>query len=425
MNAGVGLNAFISLTPERAARDSGRARRLAKAGSGRPGTPIAGWTVAVKDIIDVASARTTAGSGRRVVAPCDAAVVRRLSQAGAIVVGKANLDEWALGASGRNEQWGDCLNPWDARRLAGGSSSGAAVAVASGDARLGIGTDTAGSLRIPAAFCGVTSLKPGTGWLDTAGILGVAPTLDTVGPIARDVVDCAAAYEVMAGRTVTWARSAELRDGTRLRLAVLRGEHWQSVDAAVGAALAAAGRIFERAGVNVFELEVPSIGEATRVAGVVLLYEVAHRYTSRWRRAEQSGMSDLVRRQLDKGRQISRREYEAALRFRERWLAKLGELYERADVLLHATTAFVAPLAQEHRGTAELTRLCAAWNLAGAPVLALPCGVDDGGLPIGASLVGPPGEAGRSERAVLRLGTTYQSATEWHLRRPLASPLEH
>ena len=369
------------------------------AGSG----PLDGWTVAVKDLLDVRGLMTAAGGSAGYRASADATVVARLRRAGAGVAGKAHMDEWGLGVSGRNRFLGRCPNPWDVLRLSGGSSSGSVVAVATGRATIGIGTDSAGSLRIPAALCGVTALKPTRGRLPMGGVVGLASTLDCVGPIARSAQDCATAFEVMNGG------HAPRRSRATLRIGLPRDDHWLArVEPAVGAAVQEAAGVFARQGAQLITVGVPSIEEATRLNGVVLLYELSHEHEARW-----AGRNDLdarVARQLELGRAIERHEDEAALAFRLRWRRRLGELFEQVDALLHPTVPCTAPLASEYVATAELTRLTAAWNLGGLPVLNLPVGFDERGLPIGASLVGPDG----SELALLGLGAEYQRVANWH-----------
>ena len=374
--------------------------------AGAVGAALTGWTVAVKDLIDVAGVLTTAGGARAGIARRDATVVSRLRKAGVTVMGKANMDEWGLGVTGRNATWGDCRNPWDPARISGGSSAGSAAAVAAGMATIGLGTDSAGSLRIPAALCGVTALKPGHGLIPMAGVLGLAPNLDVIGPIARSVTDCARTWAAIGPRPAAPVAGAQ-------RVGIPRGEHWATVDHNVGQALERTARQLERDGFRLIEVEVPAIGEATRLAGVVLLYELAHRHGRRWR-AEGLQLDRRVARQLDLGAATSRADYLGALAFRDRWRAQLAKLFESIDVMLHATTSAVAPLASERVTTAGLTRLCAAWNLAGLPVLAMPTGVGRGDMPIGGSLVGRAGD----EALLLELGMAYQRRTEWHRRVP-------
>ena len=368
--------------------------------------PLAGGTAAIKDSIDVAGMPTSAGGSRPVVALRDAAVVRRLKNAGVTVVGKASMDEWGLGVTGYSPALGQCRNPWDPARMSGGSSSGAAAAVAAGLATIGLGTDSAGSLRIPASLCGVSALKPSAGSVSMRGVLRIAPTLDVVGPIARSVVDCAAADSAI--------RAAGRPSGTPIRrVGIARGPHWSVVADDVGQAIDTAQHTLETDGIRLADIDVPEVDVATRLNGVVLLYELAHRHRQRWR-AERGRLGRRVVRQLELGAAISEAEYREALQFRERWRERLDKLFGTVDALWHATTATTAPRVDERVSTASMTQLCAAWNLAGVPVLALPVGFGRDGLPVGASLVGPAG----SEAALLELGMRYQRLTDWHLRRP-------
>ena len=289
--------------------------------------------------------------------------------------------------------------------MSGGSSGGTAAAVAAGLATIGLGTDSAGSLRIPASLCGVCALKPSAGSVSMRGVLRIAPTLDVVGPIARSVVECAAADSAIR---------APGPSGTRIRsVGIARGRHWSVVADDVGQAIDAALHTLETDGIRLVDIDVPEIGVATRLNGVVLLYELAHRHRQRWQ-AERARLGRRVLRQLELGAAISAAEYREALQFRERWRERLDRMFGMVDALWHATTATTAPHADERVSTASMTQLCAAWSLAGVPVLALPVGFGRDGMPVGASLVGPIG----TEAALLELGTRYQRLTDWHLRRP-------
>ena len=384
------LNAFITLAPT----------------AGGEGGPLHGWTVAVKDLIDVAGLPTTGGGSRTWVARRDATIVSRLRTAGARGLGKANMDEWGLGVTGRNAQWGDCRNPWDPTRICGGSSAGSAVAVAAGLATIGLGTDTAGSLRIPAALCGVTALKPGRVRMPMRGVLGLAPTLDCAGPMARSVTDCATAYGVMAACA---ARS----DRAPRRVGIPAGAFWTGIADDVGRAVEAATRQLERSGARVSDVTLPSMEEATRLNGTVLLFELAHRHRRRWA-GDRSRFDRRVVRQIELGDALQPREYESALGFRELWRSQLADVFATVDALIHPTTGRTAPTAEERVRTEDLTRFCAAWSFAGLPVLAIPVGFGGDGMPVGASLVGFDG----AEATLLELGREFQRVTDWHEQLP-------
>jgi aspartyl-tRNA(Asn)/glutamyl-tRNA(Gln) amidotransferase subunit A len=345
------LNAFISVSEE--------------SGSGT--------VVAVKDLVDVAGMITTAGGIilPQVAATRDAPVVERIRRAGCVIVGKANLHEFAYGATSANPHYGPVRNPHDPSRVAGGSSGGSAVAVAAGMCDWAIGSDTGGSIRIPSSLCGVVGFKPALGSIDTAGVIPLSRSLDTLGPIAPDVAGAARAYTMMSGEAL------RTDVGRRPRLAVPAG--W------VTGLDEATGRAWNQVARDVPEVPFPDRQQLADVGLTILMVEAAvfHR---RWvdEYPEKYGVDVLGH--LQRGLQILAVDFDDALvawpRLREQALNAM----EGVDALLVPGTAIVAPLIEAGNEAREpLTRFTRPFNTTGQPVVTIPAPVD--GLPVGIQVV--------------------------------------
>lgn len=339
--------------------------------------PGDGPLVAVKDAIDVAGVPTTLGSAA--VGPTaprarlDAVCLRPLRAAGARIAGKANLHELAFGGTGVNAWSGTPTNPLDADRIPGGSSSGSVVAVATGEADVGIGTDTAGSIRTPAACCGAVGLKTTLGRIPVLGVWPLAPSLDTVGPVAADVAGAAAGMALLEPRFAPAPAPAPLVG--RVRLAGTDPE----VDAAIDALLTASG-------LAVVEIDLPGWDAADRAARTVLFGEAWR--SDRHLVASPAGalLGADLRERLAEGASISDRELEAARAHRDPWRAELGAAFERVPVLVLPSLRMLAPRLDDP--VPDTRYASAAINLAGHPALALPAPTD-GPIPASAQLVGP------------------------------------
>lgn len=419
------VNAFLLIDREgalAAARRSDDERR-----AGRDRGPLHGVPIALKDLYDTAGLRTTAGSkhfaGR--VPNEDSHVVARLREAGAIVLGKLNMHEWALGATNINPHWGDCHNPWGLDRISGGSSGGTGAAIAAGMIPAGTGSDTGGSIRIPASLCGVTGLKPAYGRCSLRGVIPLAWTLDHPGPMARTAEDCALLLQAMAGydsldpfsvdRPVP-DYTAGIDGGARgLRIGIAKGYFQEGCSAEIAAAVEEAARVLDRAGAVVSEFDAPMAREAAAHNGVILLAEAAAYHTQRLEQARDDFGED-VRTLLEMGAGLAATAYAEAERFRREFRRVLErDVFTRVDALLHPTTITTAtPIAASREARQSLVRNTHPWNIAGTPVLALPCGFTSDGLPIGMSLAGPWWE----EATLLRIGHAYQRLTGWHARHP-------
>jgi aspartyl-tRNA(Asn)/glutamyl-tRNA(Gln) amidotransferase subunit A len=405
--------------------------------SGRPAGPLHGVPIALKDLYDTAGVATTAGSkilaGR--VPDTDATVVRRLREAGAIVLGKLHMVEFAYGPEGLNAHHGAPRNPWDVRveRMPGGSSSGSGVAVAAGLAPAALGSDTGGSIRIPAALCGITGLKPTYGRVSRAGVLPLAWSMDHVGPMTRTVGDAALLLRVMAGYDPADASTSVLPvpdylaalsgEVKGLRVGLLRGFFLESATPEVRAAVESAARALERAGAIVDEVALPAVAHVPAASYAVVASE-ALAYHTGWLKARAADYDPEVRRRLQLGAFVTGVHYVRGQQARALIRDEIDAALARRDVLLAPATPLTAPRLDERQTTlgdgpsdvrSALIRLTRPFNCSGHPACAVPCGFSAEGLPIGMQLVGRAFD----EATVLRAADAYQHLTDWHTRRPV------
>ena len=401
-----GLNAYIDVRAEAALAEADAAETGPERG------PLWGVPVAVKDVIDVAGERTTAASEvlRDNVATRDAASVAGLRAAGAIVLGKLNLHEFAYGAKTTSEHFGPARNPWATDRICGGSSGGSGAAAAADLAAGTLGTDTAGSIRIPAAFCGVTGHRPSVGLVSNEGVVPVAWSFDTVGPISRSAEDCALLMEAIAPGFRADDGEGEPRIG--LVTTIL-----SSADPRV------ASVVEETAlGLGAEPVEAPVLDHAGLIQQLMMLPEAAAAHLP-WLRTKLADYGADVRARLLAGLLMPATAYPTGLRAR-RWLDdQVRPLFERYDVLAAPTMPIVAPHIDEDPielgGRLVPYRLAlipfnSPWSCLGLPVTSVPCGFVDG-LPVGLALVGRRG----ADATVLRLARAFQRETDWHEQRPL------
>ena len=392
--------------------------------------PLHGVPVALKDNCEVAGVRLTGGTPflRDHIATADAEIVSHLRQAGAIILGKLNMHEWAIGGTTRNPHYGPCHNPWDLARIPGGSSGGSGAAVAADLALVTVGTDTGGSVRIPAALNGVCGLRPTMGRISNRGVIPVSWTFDTVGPLARRAEDIAHVLQVLAGydphdvtsrAQPTGNYLAGLNDGVSgWRVGLLGGHFRTEPQPAVVALVTQAARVFEELGADVEEVELDGAAGTIERASEMLLADAAAFHQARL--AERAdGFGPDVRTRLRIGALVSGSQYALARQEQRRWQRQLSQTFERYDLLLAPTCGIPAPLIEESEGvetTRLLTRFTYPFSLAQLPVLSVPCGFTQGPLPVGMQLIAPAW----AEAAILRAAQAYQQATDWHLRRPNA-----
>ncbi len=421
------LNAFITVTAELAIEQARRADRELAEGVDRG--PLHGIPVAHKDLLCTDGILTTSGSKifASYVPNFDAAVVERMHNAGAVMLGKTGLHEHAYGITSTNPHYGAIRNPWDPERIPGGSSGGSAVAVATGMALLATGTDTGGSIRVPASYCGVTGLKPTFGRVSKFGALPLGFTLDHIGPMARTVRDTAAALQVMAGFD-----GRDLSSGDHpvqhymppegelslagVKIGIPQNFFFEQLDQQVDNAVHFMAYTAEDLGAELVSFRVPSGQQLNVIAQVTLLAEAAsvHEPYIRRRRSE---YGDDVRALLDMGRLIPATDYLQAQRLRRRILGVYLNLLQQVDCLLVPATPIAAPrigqievaignVMEDTRLAA--TRLVRGFNALGLPVLSMPAGFSKEGLPIGCQLVGRPW----CEAELIRIGAALEDRTE-------------
>jgi len=419
-----GLNAFITVMAESAMAEAGTAEAEILRGQWRG--PLHGIPIALKDLIDTAGVRTTSASElhEKRVPIADAEVVRRLREAGAVIIGKNNLHEFAYGGSSLVSHFGEVHNPWDLARIAGGSSGGSAAAVAAGLACAAIGTDTAGSIREPAALCGCVGLKPTYGRVSSRGVIPLSPSLDHVGPLGASVADAAIVLQAIAGYDPSDVTSADvpvqdyvsvLHEGVKkLRVGVPRAYFFDDLDPEVSAAMKHALGGIETLVAQVREVQLDVATDRTLQAAESYAYHAESVVKN-----PELYQAETVRR-IRTGEKVSAAEYMQRRRELEQIRRGIGRAFAEVDVLVTPTTPIPAPAIADLRANPEalrpaelkLLRNTRPFNVWGLPAMSLPCGFTQNGLPIGLQIAGPHWR----EDLVLRLAHAYEQATAWHKR---------
>ncbi len=420
------LNAFITVCADEALAAAGAAE--AEITSGRHRGPLHGIPIAIKDNVDVGGLRTTAGSAvyAEHVAAADAEVVRRLRAAGAVILGKTNLHEFAFGGSGLISHFGAVRNPWDPARITGGSSSGSAAAVAAGMCLAAIGSDTAGSIRLPAACCGVVGLKPSFGRVSARGVVPLSWSYDHVGPIARRVRDAALLLDVIAGYDAddlearAWppqhfAAAAE-EDVAPMRVGIARDFFFDALDADVAACLQEALRLVATLVRDVREVAV-EVDEDRTVFNAEeftfhepLLAAHAGEYQPETLRRIRAGAGVSTSAYIAKRHELEALRRRAAASFRE------------VEAVVTPTVPIPPPRIADFEAHPEqlrptellMLRNTRPFNVLGTPTISVPCGFTPEGLPVGLQISAAPG----NETAALRLAQAYEQVAGWHERRP-------
>lgn len=411
------LNAFITVIPP-------EEETYPPVGS----VPLYGIPIAVKDIYNTKGIRTTGGSKFFAdhIPQQDAFTVKKVKKAGGKIVGKTNTHEIALGVTNNNPHYGACKNPWDINRISGGSSGGSAVAVATGMALAALGTDTGGSIRIPASLCGVVGMKPTYGRVSLSGILPLSWNLDHAGPLTRKVEDAALMLQVISGydeldpasvKTLPGDYYSHLRDGMKERkLALAVGSYIEETDPEILEAVRKAALILEEQGAVITEVNMDFLKEAALANALMTQADGAAFHRERLSQ-HPDWFGDDVRERLKTGAAFTSSEYALARRTQAETKRRCEVLFDQYDVLLLPTTPIPAPLLEGDNAIERarlLTRFTAPFNLTGLPALSVPCGFTNEGLPIGLQVV----SRAWNEAGALRAGYAFQQATEWHLNKP-------
>ena len=417
------LNSYVTVTAERALSDA----RAAEAALGRGNAgPLAGIPIAYKDLYATRGILTTAGSALLAdwVPAEDCTCVTRLQQAGMVMLGKLITHEFAFGIQFPGHRFLPARNPWNPAHIPGGSSSGSGAALAAGLTVGSLGSDTGGSIRGPASFCGIAGLKPTYGRVSRAGVVTLSWTLDHTGPMARSVEDCAYMLQALAGYDPADPASsrepvadylAGIGGGVKgLRVGVPRAYFFEDTTDEVKAAFEQAMTTLRGLGATVRDVEIPSIHAAP--AFMTIMLTEAFSYHERDLRERPQLYGEVLREKLMAGGLFRAEEYVQAQRLRARLCADTAAVLREVDVLATPTSPAPPPtFATVLDPNFPFARSnMAPFNMTGLPTLALPCGFSSTGLPLSLQLAGRPFE----EATVLRAGHAYEQATEWHRRRP-------
>ena len=425
------INAYVTVTAERARADAERAD--AEIAAGRYRGPLHGVPIGLKDLFDTEGIRTTAGSSiyKDRVPESDSTAARKLREAGSVLLGKLNTHEFAWGTTTNNPHYGATHNPWDLDRIPGGSSGGSGAAIAADMAAGTLGTDTGGSIRIPAALCGCVGLKPTFGRVSKAGVAVMSWQFDHPGPITKTVEDAAMVLQAIAGydpsdfATVPMPvpdYRAALKGGVRgLRIGVPRALFFGLLDAEVRASVAAVIVHFRALGAEVRDIDVGVTREEAGASFLLVRVEGQEYHRENFEKRREDFGADL---QAVLGEPLPD-ALTLARAFRTSYVIKerFRQALEAVDLLLAPTTLRTASIIGEEPVMVGETEISTGGafasntlplNAAGLPTLALPCGFDSQGLPISFQLAGRPFD----EATVLRAGYAYEQSTEWHLRKP-------
>lgn len=422
------LNAFITITGERALAEARRLDAELKAGKDRG--PLHGIPIVHKDLYDTKGVRTTVGTGffRDRVPTADAAVVTRLAAAGAITLGKTNMNEFAAGITGTNEFFGDIHNPWDTTRSPGGSSSGTGAAIAAGLCLAGTGSDTGGSIRVPSAWDNLTGIRPTFGRVSLTGVFPRSYSLDCAGPLARSAEDVSAMLSAMAGYDPSYKYSINvpaedfgknLHRGVKgLKLGIIRQYTFRDVDPDVAHAVEQAARTLEAQGAQIVQVDIPLLAKPLDLSALftILLYEFNQILGDQYRAAaDKKQFGRIVQGDIAKGERISRDSYQHALTARSQLLAQFKQAFSSVDALITPTMPTTAPVLASSGPAYDRGRqfmLPVSWT--GLPAMSTPCGFDSNGLPIGMQLIGPA----LHESLLLQIANAHQKATGFYLKHP-------
>lgn len=425
------LNSFITLTTDEAMMNAEEATKLwaSKAVKDKAKLkPLFGIPIALKDLYETKGTLTTAGSTFYAdnIPDSDGTVVEKLKSAGAILLGKLNMHEIALGVTNVNPHYGAVKNPWLQDRICGGSSGGSAAALAAGFCMGSMGSDTGGSIRIPASLCGVVGLKPTFGRVSLNGVIPLSWNLDHAGPMARQVLDVGILLQTVAGFDPKDPNSAKIAidDYTgninagvkNWKIAIAQDDFFSRTDNEVNVAMGEAGAIFKDLGANVAPVNFPGAYEAAKANGLMVVTDAAVIHQARILNQPERFGRDVLER-LRSGLETTTFDYINARRVQVEMRRWFEQFFEDFDLLVTPTTPIRAPLIEGQDAVRQaqlLTRFTAPFNITGFPAITLPCGFTSEGLPIGMQLVCQPW----GEVRLLQAAYAYEQATDWHKKHP-------
>ena len=426
------LNSFITLLADESRAAARQAEQDIQRGNYRG--PLHGIPVALKDLYNTGGVRTTSGSRifDNFIPEEDCTVAARFRDAGSILLGKLNMHQFAYGPTGENPDYGHMHNPWDPERVTGGSSGGSGSATAAGQCTITTGSDTGGSIRIPAALCGIVGLKPTYGLVSRYGLTPLSWSLDHPGPMVRTLEDAALSLNVIAGydpKDVASARvevpdytSALTKDVRDLRIGVPKEYFEAPLDPEVALAVREALDLLESLGAVVTVVELPMFKDSQAISTAILMAEASAFHQDLLGR-DGDKLYPPVRLRLEAGLFITAADYLRAQQGRTKFNQQALRLLDEVDLLAGPTEPVTAPqlLAetvqvgeQELGTTGVLTQYTRPYNITGFPAISIPCGFSESGMPISLQLAGRPFD----ELTVLRAAHAYEQATDWHKRRP-------
>ncbi|MBI2965549.1 MAG: amidase [Chloroflexi bacterium] len=426
------LNSFLVVMRDSALETARERDREAKAGRYRG--PLHGIPIGLKDLFDVAGVATTGGSTvlKDNLATADATVTRRLKEAGAVVMGKLNMVEFAMGATGMNPHYGPARNPWDTSRITCGSSGGSGAAVASGLCVAALGSDTGGSIRMPAAVCGLAGLKPTYGLVSRHGVLDLSWTCDHVGPMARRVADCAHLMNAMAGHDPADPASSRADAGDfaaglgrgldGIRVGVPQHYFFEDVDPEIADAVRSAVKLMGENGCQIQEIPMPWASKGRAINMAVMMPEAVSVH-ERWLKKHRVQYSAEVLARLEAAQTMSALDYIHALRARRWFNEQMSAAMRDVDVLVTPTVAIQTPTIEdctpppggnEARAGGALGNFTGVFNTTGMPSLSVTCGFTAAGMPMGMMISGKPFE----DATVLRVGDAYETLAGHWRRHP-------
>jgi aspartyl-tRNA(Asn)/glutamyl-tRNA(Gln) amidotransferase subunit A len=421
------LNAFITVTGDQALADARTAESEIARGKRRG--PLHGIPIALKDLFDTAGVRTTAASAVFAdrVPSQDAEVVRRLKQAGAVIVGKTNMHEFAYGDTSAQTHFGPVRNPWDPQRISGGSSGGSAAAVAARLCYGALGSDTGGSIRQPAAYCGIVGLKPTYGRVSTSGVVPLSWSLDHVGPMCRTVADAAVLLQAIAGYDPLDPNSIDSatpdyskalgQKVSGLRIGIPRAVFYEGLDPEIEHAVTEALQVVGRLTASTRDVELPAYRTLPVVGAEAYAFHAP--YFTKTPELYQSA----TRQRIEAGSRVSASAYIEGKRELDRLRRAVAAVFSTVDLLVTPTTPILPQTVEEAvnrptvpppGGVAPSLRNTQPFDIYGLPTISIPCGFSPTGLPIGLQISGPR----LGEPHVLALAQAFEQATDWHRRAP-------